>query len=50
MVVWVGYGVLREGLGGFVVASPQEFQGLRQLVQGLRVDYLMDGSAVQNPC
>ena len=45
--MWADYGVLRERLGGFVVAAHGEFQ---QLVEGLKVGYLLDGSVVQNPC
>ena len=48
LVVWMGYGVFRGKLGGFAVAAPQEFQGLRQLVQGLWAE--LDGFVVQNPC
>ena len=48
--MWAGYEVFRGKLGGFVIAARQKFQGLRQLVEDLWVDYLMGGSTVQNPC
>jgi hypothetical protein len=45
LVVWAGCGVFQGKLEGFVVASRQGLQGLRQLVQDLGED----DSTIQNP-
>ena len=42
--MWAGCGVFRGELEGLVVAARQELQGLRQLVQDLGED-----DVVQNP-